>query len=71
MDRIQIILDRLRDANLKLKASKCILFAREVKFLGHIISKDGVKTDPAKVEAVLERPLIGQRQPARLATGDG
>ena len=55
MDRIQIILDRLRDANLKLKASKCILFAREVKFLGHIISKDGVKTDPAKVEAVLER----------------
>ena len=55
MDRMQIVLERLRKANLKLKSSKCILFSREVKYLGHIISQDGVKTDPAKVQDVVNR----------------
>ena len=52
MDRIDIVLTRMRNANLKLKGNKCLLFAPEVKYLGHIISAKGVSTDPAKVAAV-------------------
>jgi len=32
------VLQRMRDANLKLKPEKCRLFASSVKFLGHIVS---------------------------------
>jgi hypothetical protein len=45
---------RLRKANLKLKPKKCHLFQKSVKFLGHIISEEGVSTDPKKLEAVVD-----------------
>ena len=51
---MQLVLERLRNANLKLKAKKCILFADEVEYLGHVITGNGVKTDPKKIEAVKE-----------------
>ena len=44
MDRMQVVLERVRNAKLKFKAKKCILFSSEVKFLGHVISKHGTKT---------------------------
>ncbi|GFV00897.1 retrovirus-related Pol polyprotein from transposon 412 [Trichonephila clavipes] len=40
------------DANLKLNPSKCKFFQKEVNYLGHIISAEGVRTDPEKVSAV-------------------
>ena len=54
MDRMQVVLERVRNAKLKLNAKKCILFSSEVSFLGHVISKHGVQTDPDKVKAILE-----------------
>ena len=54
MDRMVEVLERLRTANLKLKPKKCLLFQTEVKYLGHVISSEGVKTDPDKVQAVLD-----------------
>ena len=42
------IFGRLQQAGLKLKPRKCNLFAKEVVFLGHIISEVGIKTDPSK-----------------------
>nr|KYP48648.1 hypothetical protein KK1_029628 [Cajanus cajan] len=40
------------------KPSKCELWLDDVKFLGHVISAEGIAVDPAKVESVLkwERP---------------
>ena len=50
--KLVLVLDRLRGAGLKLKASKCSLFRREVLFLGHRITREGVATDPLKTDAV-------------------
>ena len=46
------VFQRFKDANLKLKAAKCNLFQKEVAFLGHVVSEEGIKYDPGKVESV-------------------
>jgi len=51
------VLNRLKEAGLKLSPSKCQLFRQEVTFLGHIISPEGVRTDPKKTKAVEEWPI--------------
>ena len=50
------VFERFKTAGLKLKARKCTLFANEVEFLGHVVSSDGIKTDPKKTEAVKNWP---------------
>ncbi|KAI3716247.1 hypothetical protein L6452_23456 [Arctium lappa] len=46
------VLDVLRRERLYAKFSKCDFWLPEVQFLGHIVSKEGVKVDPAKIEAM-------------------
>lgn len=61
LQRLEMVFQRLRDHNLKLSPSKCRFLRRSVKFLGHIISKEGVASDPMKVEAIVnvaERDLM-------------
>ncbi|GFX51119.1 retrovirus-related Pol polyprotein from transposon 297 [Trichonephila clavipes] len=41
LKNIRRVLQRLKEANLKLSPSKCHLFRREVTYLGHIISAEG------------------------------
>ncbi|CAK9824012.1 Retrovirus-related Pol polyprotein from transposon 297 [Anthophora retusa] len=48
--------ERLRRANLKLQPSKCSFLRREVAYLGHIISDEGVKPCPTKISAVKNFP---------------
>ena len=57
LERLVRVLDRLRSAKLKLKPEKCSLFQRSISFLGHVISAEGVATDPAKTKAVSEWPV--------------
>ena len=45
-------LTRLQAAGVTLNASKCEFNREQVKFLGHIVDKDGVRTDPGKTEAI-------------------
>lgn len=56
LDRFEEVLQRLTVAGLKLKPSKCTLFAKQVEYLGHIISDKGVGMDPTKVSAVENWP---------------
>ena len=51
-DRLRQVLDRLTMHGFKLKPSKCKLLQTKVKYLGHIISENGIETDPAKIETV-------------------
>ncbi|KAL8440676.1 hypothetical protein Emag_007831 [Eimeria magna] len=47
----------LRDANLQLHPGKCSFGAAAVRYLGHIVSRDGIKPCPSKVQAILEMPV--------------
>ena len=51
-DHLQAVFDVLRQAGLSLKASKCFWGMAEVQFLGHVVSKDGVRPDPEKVASI-------------------
>lgn len=53
---LRAVLQRSRDNNLRLNKSKCHIGQEEVKFHGHVFTKDGLKTDPEKVRAVAEMP---------------
>lgn len=54
--RLIHVLERLREYGLKLSPDKCRFFQTAVRYLGHIVSRDGVKTDPEKVEALKTWP---------------
>ena len=52
VQRLTLIFSQLRAANLKLNSKKCELFRHRVKFLGHLVSEEGVTTDLEKVVVV-------------------
>jgi len=51
---VRMVLERLRDAGLQCDITKCNFHVSEVKYLGLIITRDGIKMDPAKVAAIQE-----------------
>ena len=56
IERLELALKRLKNANLKLKPSKCSFGQRSVTLLGHIISDKGIRTDLAKLKRIQEWP---------------
>ena len=54
LKRLEIVLRRLGDFGLRLKASKCKLFHTELSYLGHIVSQLGISPDPDKIKALQE-----------------
>lgn len=55
-ENLRRFLDRAREVNLKINKKKLKLRLTEVKYIGHILSAEGVKIDPEKVRAVTEMP---------------
>ena len=55
--RLRKVFQRIQDAGLKLKASKCRFVQPKVCYLGNIVSADGVEPDPAKIQAVINYPV--------------
>src|SRR3954468_13312775 len=53
-EHLLLILEKLRDHKLYAKFSKCEFWLNKVGFLGHVMTKDGVAFDPAKVSVVTE-----------------
>jgi hypothetical protein len=51
---LRVILQRLWDHQLNTKFSKCAFWLKEVSFLGHIISAEGIAVDPNKVQEVFD-----------------
>lgn len=52
LSRLDAVFERLKWAGLSMKASKCTLFATSAEYLGHIISRDGLRMDPKKLATV-------------------
>ena len=50
---LKIVLLTLRDKKLYAKLSKCDFWLKEISFLGHIMSAEGIRVDPVKIEAVV------------------
>ncbi|CAM5121346.1 unnamed protein product, partial [Natator depressus] len=55
-ERLLKVLDRLEDYGLKLSIDKCQFCRTSVKYVGHIVSQEGVSTDPDKIEALTTWP---------------
>ena len=53
-EHLRLVLGKLREHQLYAKFSKCEFWLKEVGFLGHVISGEGIAVDPSKVEAVTE-----------------
>jgi hypothetical protein len=56
VERFKQVLSLLRNAGLRLKLRKCDFFVQEVVYLGHIFSREGCKSDPAKTQAIKDYP---------------
>ena len=51
---LRVVLETLRKEQLYAKLSKCEFWLNEVSFLGHIVSKEGIRVDPKKIEVVVK-----------------
>ena len=56
-EHLRIVLQRLRDRKLYAKLTKCTFYQKQIHYLGHIITADGVSVDPSKIRAILEWPV--------------
>jgi transposase len=56
MENLKEVFRRLRAANLKINKDKCEFFKEDLKYLGHVVSRQGIHTDPDKVAAISELP---------------
>ena len=65
LQHLSQIFQRLREANLKLKPSKCKFATKSVIYLGHVLSKEGVHTDSSKIEAVKSFPIPKSQKEVR------
>ena len=57
IERLRSVFEKLQAAGLRLKLSKCEFFKSRVTYLGHIVSKNSIKTDPKKIEAIKKWPI--------------
>ena len=56
MASLRRVLTRIKEANMTIELQKCHFAKEEVRFLGHIVSAEGITADPAKIEAVTAWP---------------
>ena len=66
---LQLVFRKLESAGLKLNPRKCDIFQRQVSYLGHTVSAQGVSTDPAKVEEVTQWPQPQNKKEVRSFLG--
>ena len=49
LEKLRVVLTRLRDASLKVNADKSSFCAHETEYLGYVLTRDGIKPQPKKV----------------------
>lgn len=56
MKHLDIVLSRLKEDKLSISPNKCEFLQTEIKFLGLIVGRNGIKVDPSKVEILQTWP---------------
>ena len=56
LKHLELVIQRIEGAGLKLKPCKCCFMREEVEYVGHILTPDGLKTNPILVEAIKVYP---------------
>ncbi|CAM8880125.1 unnamed protein product [Rhodiola kirilowii] len=69
LQHLELVFSILRQHHLYLKMSKCTFGATRIEYLGHIISAEGVSTDPSKIKAVQDWPAPRNQQQLRSFLG--
>jgi hypothetical protein len=57
VEHIRLVLERLRQAGLTVKPEKFVLATKEISFLGHLVSADGVRIDPERTKSIRDFPV--------------
>jgi hypothetical protein len=53
LQRMETVLTRLHDDGLKVNAAKSLFCAHEIEYLSYILTREGIKPQPKKVQAIL------------------
>jgi hypothetical protein len=63
--RLTTVLQRLSNVGMKLNPQKCVLLMKQLHYLGHVVSADGVSVSEDKVTAMLAFPRPGGKNPKK------
>ena len=69
LDRLRMVFRRLKDSGIKLSPGKCSLFKRRVKYVGHIVSANGIEADDDKIQKVKDWPTTTKPEEVRRFLG--
>jgi hypothetical protein len=50
---METVLTRLRDAGLKVNVTKALFCAHKIEYLGYILTREGIKPQPKKMQAII------------------
>jgi len=57
LQHLEAMFAKLREVNLKLNPRKCCFAARSIAFLGHVVSREGTRPDPSKIDVIVHFPV--------------
>jgi hypothetical protein len=69
VEHLAIVFERVRESGMKLQRAKCSFIKPEITFLGHIVSREGLKVDPSKVEKLKDWKPPTDRKAVQRYTG--
>ena len=69
LQHLNKVFERIQQVGLKLKPTKCKFARKEVEYLGHVVSQDGLKTNPRLVDAVRSFPTPSSVQTTKRFLG--
>ncbi|GKG37307.1 hypothetical protein Tco_0447480, partial [Tanacetum coccineum] len=70
-EHLALVFKCLRDDKLYCNRKKCIFGQKQVEYLGHIVSSDGVKANPSKITAMTEWPIPRNLRDRKFVQGYG
>ena len=69
LEHLEIIFSRLKEAGLKMKRSKCDFFKCKIHYLGHLISADGIRPLPNKLDSIKHTPVLKDTKEIKQSLG--